>query len=130
MAQQPIEMILLHHWASYIAIPMWVVDTDGNLVYYNEPAEELLGRRFDEVGEINANELAEIFVTTDLDGEPLPTKELPLVISLNERLPAHRPLRMRGFDGEWHDIEVAALPIEAQGGRMLGVLAAFWETER
>lgn len=130
MAQQPIEMILLHLWASYIAIPMWVVDVDGNLVYYNEPAEQLLGRRFDEAGEINANELAEIFVTTDLDGEPLAAKEIPLVIALSERLPAHRQLRFRGFDGLWHDIEVAALPIEGQGGRLLGALAAFWEMER
>jgi len=130
VAQQPIEMILLHLWASYIAIPMWVVDVDGNLVYYNEPAEQLLGRRFDEAGEINANELAEIFVTTDLDGEPLAAKEIPLVIALSERLPAHRQLRFRGFDGLWHDIEVAALPIEGQGGRLLGALAAFWEMER
>lgn len=130
MAQQPIEMILLHLWASYIAIPMWVVDVEGNLVYYNEPAEQLLGRRFDEAGEINANELAEIFVTTDFDGEPLSAKEIPLVLALSERLPAHRQLRFRGFDGLWHDIEVAALPIEGQGGRLLGALAAFWEMER
>jgi PAS domain-containing protein len=109
---------------------MWVVDVEGNLVYYNEPAEQLLGRRFDEAGKINANELAEIFVTTDLDGEPLSAKEIPLVIALSERLPAHRQLRFRGFDGHWHDIEVAALPIEGQGGRLLGALAAFWEMER
>ncbi len=37
MAQQPIEMILLHQWASYMAIPIGVIDVEGNLVYYNEP---------------------------------------------------------------------------------------------
>ncbi len=130
MAQQPIEMILLHLWASYIAIPMWVIDVDGNLVYYNEPAEQLLGRRFDEAGEINAEQLADIFVTTGLDGEPIPSKQLPLSVALTERLPAHLPMRFRDFGGEWHHIEVAAIPIEAQGGRLLGALAAFWEAER
>ncbi len=129
MAQQPIEMILLHLWASYIAVPMWVVDRDGNLVYYNEPAEKLLGKRFDEVGEINTEQLAEIFVTTDLDGEPLPTEDIPLVIALTKRRPAHRRLRIRAFDGSWREIEVAAIPIEGQGERMLGALATFWEPE-
>ncbi len=31
MAQQPIEMILLHHWASYMAIPIGVVDLEDDL---------------------------------------------------------------------------------------------------
>jgi PAS domain-containing protein len=130
VAQQPIEMILLQLWASYIAIPVWLVDIDGNLVYYNEPAEQLLGKRFDEVGEINAIDLADVFVTTDFDGVLIPAKEGPLVIALEERLPAYRSLRFRDFGGAWHDIEVTALPIEGQGGRLLGAFAAFWEIER
>ena len=129
MAQQPIEMILLHLWASYVAIPMWVVDTEGNLVYYNEPAEPLVGARFDDAGEINASELAEIFVTTDLDGEPIPAEEVPLFAALSKRVPAHRRLRFKALDGSARTIEVSALPIEGQGGRLLGALAAFWEVD-
>ncbi len=127
MAQQPIEMILLYLWASYIAIPMWVVDGEGNLVYYNEPAEALLGARFDETGEINASKMAEMFVTTDLDGNPLPTHDNPLVIALAKHIPVHTELRFQAFDGSWKHIGVTALPIEGQGGRHLGALAAFWE---
>lgn len=127
MAQEPIEVILLRLWASYIAIPLWLTDSEGNLIYYNEPAEELVGQSFDQAGEIKAEDLAEVFVTTDLDGEPLPSEKLPVAIALTERLPAHRELRFRAFDGSWRQIEITAFPIEGQGGRHLGVMVAFWE---
>ena len=127
MAQQPIEMILLHLWASYIAVPMWITDAEGNLVYYNVPAEALVGKRFDEVGEIAVADLAGVFVTLDLDGEPLPASEIPTMVALTERVPAHRQLRFRAFDGSLRYIELSALPIEGQGGRLLGSMTAFWE---
>ena len=125
MAQQPIEMILLHHWASYMAIPIGVVDIDGNLIYYNEPAEAIIGTRFDDAGVINAADFAEIGETTDLDGKPLKNSELPLVIALTEQRLAHRELRIRGLDGKWRSIESSAFPVIGQGGRHLGA-ATFW----
>ena len=67
MSSHPIELILLKQWASYIAIPMWITDAEGNLLFYNEPAESILGHRFEEAGEINAQELAETYATRDLD---------------------------------------------------------------
>lgn len=127
MAQRPIEVILLRQWASYIAVPMWITDEMGNLIYYNEPAEAILGKRFDEVGMIHAEDLAEVFHTTDMDGEPLESKELPIFKALVEGLPAHRPIKFQAFDGSYRTIEVTALPIEGQGGRHLGVMAMFWE---
>ncbi len=129
MPQHPIEIILLKQWAGYIAIPTWIADAEGNLVYYNEPAETILGVRFDEAGPMPASTLAEQFVTTSLDGEPVPTEELPLVIALQKRIPAHLPLRIKAFDGSWRNIEVTALPIEGQGGTILGAMASFWEMD-
>jgi PAS domain-containing protein len=129
MGQQPIELILLRQWATYIAIPVWLMDTDGNLVFYNEPAEGILGQRFDEAGEINAEEIADLFVPTDLDGEPVPAQELPVVVALAEHHPAHKALRIQPLDaGDPRQIEVTAIPIEGQGGRHLGAMALFWES--
>lgn len=127
MAQQPIEMILLHQWASYMATPIGVVDVDGNLIYYNEPAEALLGQRFDDVGEINAKEFAELGEATGLDGEPIPNEELPLVIALSEGRVAHRRLRFLRIDGQWREIESVAFPVIGQGGRLLGAMASWLE---
>lgn len=130
MAQQPIEMILLHQWASYIATPIFVMDAAGSLVYFNEAAEQVIGAPFDDFGEINASDLADFFVTTDLDGETLPNHEIPLVIALEKRVPAHRRIRFKGVDGSWREIETAAIPIEGQGNRLLGAFTAFWETDK
>lgn len=129
MPQQPIELILTRQWASYLAVPVWVMDENGHLVYYNEPAEAVLGRRFDEAGEMPAEELGTIFQTTAEDGSPLSSGALPVSIALLERRPAHLRHRFRGLDGIWRVVDVAALPIEGQGGRFLGVVAIFWEVE-
>ena len=129
MAQQPIELILLKQWASHIAIPVWLMDVAGNLVFYNEPAETILGRRFDEAGEIHADALADVFETTGLDGEHVPSEELPVMIALTEHHPAHRRLRITRLDSrEALEIEATAIPVEGQGGSHLGVMAVFWET--
>ena len=102
---------------------------NGHLVYYNEPAEAVLGRRFDEAGEMPAEELATIFQTTSEDGSRLDAESLPINIALLERRPAHRRLRIRGLDGEWRVVDASAFPIEGQGGRHLGAVAIFWEAE-
>ena len=116
MAQQPIELILLKQWASYLAIPIWLVDEAGNLLYYNEPAESLLGVRFEEAGEIHADRLAEHFQTTRLDGTPYPNEQLPIVVALVERVPSHDTVRVRGLDDVKEVTSVAR-----EGGAMVWV---------
>ena len=129
MAQYPIEITLIKQWASYIAVPIWIMDAKGNLLFYNEPAEGLLGKRFEEAGEIHADELANLFTVSDLDGSPIPNDELPVVRSLVHGKPAHRQLRITTLAGADAAIEVAALPIVGHAGRQLGAMAAFWELE-
>ena len=127
--QQPVEMILLRQLASYLAIPMWMMDDTGNLIYYNEAAEGLLGIRFDDVGPITSENLVGAWNVTQLDGSALPEYDFPVVTALSKRKPAHRAIRFQGMDGVWRAVEVTALPIEGQGERFLGVLATFWEVE-
>ena len=127
--QRPVEMILLRQLASYLTIPIWMMDAEGNLVYYNEPAESLLGVQFDDAGPIHADQLAGKFRTTDLEGRPLTDEEMPVVMALNQRSPMHGKLRFCGLDGVWHDVEISAIPIEGQSSRFLGVCATFWEIQ-
>lgn len=126
-SQQPIEMILLRQLASYLTLPIWMMDEGGNLLYYNEPAEKLLGIRFDDAGPITAAQLADLFRATDLSGVPIPDDEMPVVLALTNRFPAHRSIRFCGFDGVWRDVEISAMPVEGQSSRFLGVFATFWE---
>lgn len=128
MAQQEIEIILMRQLASYLAAPVFIVDPHGNLIYYNEPAEQILGHRFEETGEMPVDEWSTIFLPTDEDGVPLPPDELPLVVALRDRRPVHREFRIRGLDGMFRHIDVTAFPFIGQRGRFLGGVALFWES--
>jgi PAS domain-containing protein len=127
MAQKAVELILMRQLASYLAVPIFLVDPEGNLLYYNEPAERLLGRRYDETGEMPVAEWSTVFTPTAGDGSPLPAGEVPLAVALRTWRPAHRTIVIRGLDGVARRIAVTALPLEGQGGRRLGAVAIFWE---
>jgi len=127
MAQKAVELILMRQLASCLAVPVFLVDPEGTLLYYNEPAERLLGRRYDETGEMPASEWAAMFTPTAEDGSPLPADELALSVALRKWHPAHRGLIIRSLDGVTRRIAVTAFPLEGQGGRRLGAVAIFWE---
>ena len=129
MAQQEIELILLRELASCLVTPVFVVAPDGDLLYYNEPAEALLGRRYEESGEMPVAEWSTVFTPTEADGTPIPPERLPLVIALEQKRPAHLVFWITGLDGIRRKLEVAALPIRGQFDRNLGAAAIFWELE-
>jgi PAS domain-containing protein len=125
---QPIELILVRHLAGSLAIPLFLVDPDGTMVFYNEAAEQVLGRRYDEAGEMSFAEWTTVFAVRDAEGEPLDINQLPLVRALRARRPAHHRFEITGLDGAPRSIEVSAFPLEAEGKRMLGAVALFWES--
>lgn len=127
MAQKPIELILARQLASHLAWPTFIVDADGTLVYYNEPAEDVLGLRFDETGEMPAVEWATRFAPTDDAGAPVPPETLPLSIALTRHVPAYGRLSIRGLDGVAKHIELTALPLLGPAGHPVGGVAVFWE---
>lgn len=120
-------MILARHLASYLAMPIFIVDPQGNLMFYNEPAESILGRRYEETGEMPVVVWSTIFKPTDEDGAPIDPDSLPLVVALTRRRPAHRGFWIRGLDGVLRHIEVVAFPLVGQADRFLGAIAIFWE---
>jgi len=128
MSQQEIEVILSRHLAEYLDMPIFIVNPDGDLIFYNEQAEAVLGTRYDETGLMPANEWSTIFHPMDADGNPLPADELPLIIAITKHRPAHKTFWIRGMDGNLRRIEVTALPLIGQAGRFLGGIAIFWES--
>lgn len=127
MAQLPIELILLRQLASGLAVPIFVVDAAGDLLFINEGAERLLGVRFDELGEMTYEDWTTSFAPRTDDGRPAGTSELPLAVAIRTRRPAHGPLQIMGRDGVARSIEVTAVPLEGAHGQLLGGLAMFWE---
>jgi PAS domain-containing protein len=129
MPGQPIEIILLRELADHLSTAIFVVDPGGDLVYYNEPAEGILGTRFDETGLMPLAEWSTIFKPTNGRGVTIPPEKLPLAITLAEQRPAQGRIWISGLDGVRRRIEIAAIPLKGQWGDELGAVAIFWEQE-
>ena len=127
MSQQEIEVILARHLAEYLAMPIVIVNPSGDLLFYNEPAEAIVGQRYNETGAIRASQWSKILHPMDQDGKPIPPEELPLTIALKQRCPAHKILWIRGLDGVRRKIEATAFPLIGQANRFLGGMIIFWE---
>jgi PAS domain-containing protein len=129
LAQKPIELILLRDLVSQLGFPVTMVDADGRVIFLNERAEELIGRRHDETGELPIGDLAELYAPLDENGEPLPPDQLPIRVALRDRRPKQGQLFLHDADGNAHRITTTAIPLDGQGGTLLGAMAIFWETD-
>jgi PAS domain-containing protein len=127
MPQNAIEIILMRQLASYLAMPIMLFDAAGNLLYYNEPAETILGRRYDETGEIPLDDWYKLIELSADDGSPLPRESRPVAMVLQQHQAVHRALWLHKPDGTRRRIEATAFPLEGQGGRHLGAVTIFWE---
>ena len=130
MTQQEVEVILARHLAENLALPIFIVDPQGNLIFFNEPAEAVLGLRFGDTGLLPASEWSTMFQPVDQDNQPITPEELPLVIAMLHKHPAHKGFWIKGLDQKMRQIELTAFPIIGQSGRMSGAVAIFWEVPR
>jgi hypothetical protein len=73
----PIQIILIRQLAGYLSVPVFLIDPKGNLLFYNEPAEIVLGRRFQETGPMPTDEWSTVFTPLDDEGQPFPPENLP-----------------------------------------------------
>jgi PAS domain-containing protein len=129
MPQKEIEVILARQLASYLAMPIFIVDPEGTLLYYNESAERVLGKLFEQTETMTLPTWAAAFAPVDENGQHIPEESLPIVIALIQRRPAHSNFWICGSDRIRRHIEVTAFPLTGQAERNLGALAIFWEVE-
>ena len=127
MAAYEIEIILNRQLADCLSIPVFITDTSGNLIFYNEPAEQVLGKRFEETGEMPGVEWSTIFKPLDEEGNPLPPEELPLVKTLNDEYPHHKNFQIESLKNERLNISVTSYPIISRAGKFIGAVAIFWK---
>jgi PAS domain-containing protein len=127
--QRHIALILARDLAATVSTPMLLVDRDGDLVYFNEPAEAILGRPYAEA-QMSSVELAKTFKPVDDDGRPIPLDELPLAHAFQAGVPTHGHIRIQAIDGAHRSLEVVAVPLFSAPDRPVGGLAVFWERSR
>lgn len=127
MSQRELEVILARLLAENLAMSIFIVDPQGNLIFYNEPAEEILGYQFDETGPMPAETWGTIFKPIDEQGNPLKPEDLPLVIATFKLHPSHMIFWIEGMDGIRRKLAVTAFPLIGQARKLNGAMAVFWE---
>jgi PAS domain-containing protein len=126
-AQQEIEMILTRQLADCLAVPIFLVNAEGMLLFYNEPAERIFGRRFEETGPLSTEEWSAGLVLMDDEGHVLQPESRPLMIALTQRRATQATMWIRGWDQVKRRIQATALPLIGRANRFLGAAVIFWE---
>ena len=127
--QKHLALIIARELASQLATATFVADAEGNLVFYNEAAESILGRSFAEAGTMPAGGWTSQFVLEELDGTPMSLDRMPAGIALLEQRPAHGQLWMTGLDGERRLLNITAVPLFASATEFVGMIALFWQAD-
>ena len=129
MPAYEIEIVLNRQLADCLAIPVFLTDTFGNLIYYNEPAEQILGKRYEDTGEMSVKEWSTIYKPVDESGSVIPPEELPLVKTLRNCKPYHKAFWIESLNGNKEKISVTSYPILGRTSKFLGAVAIFWKTK-
>lgn len=123
------EVVLLRQLASYLVTPLFLADPTGTLVFYNEAAETLLGRSFDEAGEMRMEEWSSLFPVSDEHGSTPAHGTLPLIVALREQQPVSRIIRISRPGRPASALQVLAFPLVGEGRKCLGAVALTWRID-
>lgn len=125
-AQKPLELILARNLLTSISTPSFLVDGEGRMLFYNEAAAGLLGRSFEEAGQMDVAEWTSAFGPLDRDGAPLQFDELSLTKAIQAGRPGHGQFCIRTSADPKQPVEAAAFPIVATPEGSSGAMIMFW----
>lgn len=123
-SHQPLELILARNLLSSLTTPAFLVGDRGVLLYFNEAAAAMLGRRFEERGRMGAGEWTSEFGPFGKDDEPMPYEQIPATIAVRNNKAFHGEFRISTVNGR-EDVAASAIPIVGAGGST-GAIVIFW----
>ena len=126
-AHKSLPLILAREFASNLATPLAVIDEEGTLVFFNEPAERIIGESFAELGNLTEEEWRARFNAERRDGTPLSGDEMPTSVARRLRRPAHETMVLTMLDGRQRTLSVTAIPMLGREQGLAGVVVVFWE---
>ena len=122
---RPLELILARNLLSSLSTPGFLVNQPGDIIFFNEAAGALLGRRFEESGAMSAEDWLKAFGPLDAQGEPIPIADQPLTQALRANRAGYARHRVRSLAGVEHEVEVTGVPIIGVDG-FHGAMVFFW----
>jgi PAS domain-containing protein len=126
--QQPLDLILARNLMSVLETPSFLVNDDGILVFFNEAAGDMLGKRFEETGRLTREQWNAIG-PVDAQGNVIDSEDMPLTVALREGRPAHGRFHICTDQGKIVEVETSAVPL-VSGGDFHGALVVFWPVAR
>jgi PAS domain-containing protein len=124
-AQRPLEVILARNLLVSISTPAFLVAEHGELLFYNDAAAAMLGRRFEEKGVMPPEEWIAEFGPYGSDEAPIPYDLIPATAALRNNRPFHGNFRICAAGGIRQDVAVTGIPIVGSGGSS-GAIVIFW----
>lgn len=124
-----LALIQARDLASHVDQPIFIVDQDGVLVFFNEAAEDLLGQDFESVGELTRERWVAMWSPQSPSGGDFAYDDLPVSIALREQRPSHAQVRITTTTGERPILDVTAIPLLPPSESFAGALAIFWRAD-
>ena len=130
-AQRPLELILARNLLTSIATPAFLVGESGALLFFNEAAGAILGRRFEDTEVLAAADWTSEFGPFDDVGESIPYDNIPATVALRGNRPYHGRFAIKGAGGQRLNIAASAIPIvgATSDGGSSGAIVIFWPVE-
>ncbi len=122
-----IELILMRQLASCLSMPILLSDGRGELVYVNEPAEQLLGITVGDSDTLSMQELADQLSMRGGNGAPLSHDELPNRAALLSGRVVQRRVQVRASDGRNLWLDATVFPLISPVGESVGIVSLYWE---
>jgi PAS domain-containing protein len=110
---------------SSLSTPAFLADRTNAIIFYNEAAGALLGRRFEETGTLSAERWLNDFGPLDERGEPIALEDQPVTAALRANSAVHARHRIRSLGGAVHEVEVSGMPLIGTDG-FHGAMVFFW----
>ena len=127
-SHRPIELILARNLLSSLSTPAFLASGPGEIIFYNDAAGRILGKRFEETGKMSPQDWTNTFGPFAENGEPIPLEQQPLTIALRAGRPGHAVYSIRLVRGDERKIEASALPIVGVDG-FQGAMVFFWPVD-
>jgi PAS domain-containing protein len=124
--QKHLVLIIARELAANLATPTVIADEEGTVVFYNEPAEQLVGRKFAESVEMPMDDWTRSLMPRTRESKPLPPERRPAQVAFDEKRAAHLDFRFTSADGIDRDVAVTAFPLFAHLDEFVGVMVIFW----
>jgi len=122
---QDIELILSRQLAEYLSTPIALTDHDGKMIYFNESAGHVMGKHFDEDGEINSKEWEGRIFENEKLVDSIDIHEILFIKVLSSRHIMQGEFWMRNFEEINQKVMIVCVPLIGLSQREIGAVIYF-----